>query len=132
MYTHVEVEGTQCLIKTIRFIAKRLVGHEKKARPSLPAVVSLPTPAKETVQFVGPGDVLEDRYKILEELGRGGMGIVFKAFDRSLEMNVAIKVLPPELSGSKRAIRDLKREAKMAMQLNHPGIMALAPLCGFG
>ena len=98
---------------------------EKEATTKPPRRRLVAEAAKETVQFVGPGDVLEDRYEILEELGRGGMGIVFKALDRSLEMNVAIKVLPPELCGSKRAIKDLKREAKMAMQLNHPGIMAL-------
>ena len=69
--------------------------------------------------------VFEDRYEIIEELGRGGMGIVYKAYDRELEMNVAIKVLPDELTNSKRAITDLKREAKLAMQLRHPNIAAL-------
>ncbi len=98
-------------------------GSKSSTKPSRRRLVA--EAAKETVEFVSPGHVLEDRYEVVEEIGRGGMGIVFKAHDRSLEMDVAIKVLPPELSSSKRAIRDLKREAKMAMQLTHPGIMAL-------
>jgi serine/threonine protein kinase len=83
---------------------------------------------KQTVcDFSQPaiGDILDNRYELTAHIGRGGMGIVFKAFDRELEMDVAIKVLPLELSGSQRAIQDLKGEAKLAMMLHHPSIVAL-------
>jgi serine/threonine protein kinase len=53
------------------------------------------------------------------------MGVVYEAFDEQLEQPVAIKLLPPELTGNKRAVKSLKREAVLAMQLRHPGIMAL-------
>jgi len=84
--------------------------------------------AAETVNLVGPGQVLARRYELGAEIGRGGMGVVYRARDRELAMDVAIKVLPIELSASKRAIRDLKREAVLAMQLKHPGVMALYTL----
>ncbi len=88
--------------------------------------ISLSTDAKETiVQESSDATVFENRYEIVREIGRGGMGIVYEAHDRELEMNVAVKVLPDELTSSKRAINDLKREAKLAMQLRHPNIAAL-------
>ena len=82
-------------------------------------------PGKATSFIPTSGTLLSDRYRLDEEIGRGGMGVVYKAFDQELEIPVAIKLLPPELASSKRAINDLKREAVLAMRLRHPGIMAL-------
>jgi len=81
--------------------------------------------SKSTVFIPAEGTVLSDRYKIIHEIGRGGMGVVYEAVDQHLETPVAIKLLPPELTGSKRAVKNLKREAVLAMKLHHPGIMAL-------
>ena len=82
-------------------------------------------PGKATSFMPTSGTILSDRYRLDEEIGRGGMGVVYKAYDQELEIPVAIKLLPPELASSKRAINDLKREAVLAMRLRHPGIMAL-------
>ncbi len=65
------------------------------------------------------------RYKILEEVGRGGMGIVYKAEDPSLERMVAIKILPPKLLKNKEALRRFLREAKVAAKLEHPHILPI-------
>ncbi|HEY4492301.1 MAG TPA: hypothetical protein VI958_09920, partial [Acidobacteriota bacterium] len=53
---------------------------------------------------------LENRYQILQEIGRGGMGIVFQAYDKQLRENVAIKVLSPFLSHDIESLERLRRE----------------------
>ena len=75
---------------------------------------------------LGPGAVLGGRYHIIEQLGAGGMGQVFKALDAEMnDMPVAIKVLPPALAGNKRSIENLRREAAIALKLSHPNICRL-------
>ena len=61
-------------------------------------------------------------YKILEELGRGGMGIVYKAEDTKLDRTVAIKVLPSAALASEDDRARFYREARAAAQLNHANI----------
>jgi len=67
----------------------------------------------------------EVRYKIVGQLGRGGMGIVYKATDSLLDRVVAYKVLPNELRESPKALKNFLREAKSAAQLNHPNIVTV-------
>ncbi|MEP6990445.1 MAG: protein kinase [bacterium] len=69
------------------------------------------------------------QYEIVRELGRGGMGAVYLARERSLERFVAIKVLRPELAGAHEARERFRREARIAAKLSHPGIL---PLHTFG
>ncbi|MBM2842152.1 MAG: serine/threonine protein kinase with repeat [Bacteroidetes bacterium] len=64
-------------------------------------------------------------YKILEKLGEGGMGVVYKAKDNKLDRSVAIKVLPPHLSGSEENKTRFLQEAKAAAALNHPHILSI-------
>ncbi len=65
------------------------------------------------------------RYQIVGELGRGGMGIVYKAKDTVLDRMVAYKVLPDALKENPQALKNFLREAKAAAKLNHPGIVTV-------
>src|SRR5947208_6645397 len=68
---------------------------------------------------------LKDEYEILDELGRGGMAIVFKAREKQLEREVAIKVLPFSLAFDKEFVERFQREARTSAKLEHPGIIPI-------
>ncbi|HWA16314.1 MAG TPA: protein kinase [Gemmatimonadales bacterium] len=86
------------------------------------------------VQAIATGDVseldvvrdaLQEEYELLEELGRGGMAIVYRARDKHLEREVAIKVLPFSLAFDQEFVERFTREARTAAQLEHPNIISI-------
>jgi serine/threonine protein kinase len=62
-------------------------------------------------------------YRIVREIGRGGMGVVYEAWQGSLERRVALKVLPGGILADSRAIGRFLREAKLAGSLQHPNVV---------
>ncbi len=68
---------------------------------------------------------LAAEYEIIEELGRGGMAMVYRAKDRQLEREVAVKVLPFSLAFDTEFVERFQREARTAAQLEHPNIISI-------
>jgi non-specific serine/threonine protein kinase len=64
-------------------------------------------------------------YRLIDEIGRGGMGVVYRALDTSLDRHVAVKVLPPEVTADTDRLERFRREAKAIAALNHPGIVTI-------
>ncbi len=68
------------------------------------------------------------QYRVISELGKGGQGAVFKAFDTKLNRTVALKTLPPDLSIDNTARKRFEREAQLASALDHPNICTVHDL----
>jgi len=91
---------------------------------SAPLTETLETPKEElTTGFTFAG-----RYQIIEELGKGGMGKVYKAQDTDLNEKVAIKLLRPEIAGDKKTIERFRNELKFARKIRHKNVCQMYDL----
>ena len=70
-----------------------------------------------------PGQILANRYKIKELIGQGGMGAVYRAFDKNRDEDIAIKVLLPSLTKNERALERFLNEARVSSKLSHQHIV---------
>jgi serine/threonine protein kinase/Tfp pilus assembly protein PilF len=83
--------------------------------------------ADELIQFK-PGDIFDKRYRIIEEIGRGGMGRVYKAEDTELNITVALKIIRPRFSSHLSFIERFKKETLLARSISHDNVIRIHDL----
>ncbi|MEO8635992.1 MAG: protein kinase [Gemmatimonadales bacterium] len=100
---------------------QRLVEFLDGSRAGTQAIASGVTMATNT--RLSPGAILANRYEIRQQLGAGGMGVVYRALDRELQETVAIKTLKPELLGEASLLERFKQEIRLARKISHPNVV---------
>ena len=80
------------------------------------------------IQELARGSVLAGRYEIIEELGKGGMGRVYKVFDIDIKEKVALKLLKPEISSDRETIERFSNELKFARKIRHKNVCGMYDL----
>ena len=88
--------------------------------------------ARTGVGSLAAGDVLADRYEILQLLGEGGMGTVYKARDREVDRIVALKIIRPDLAGQAKILERFKQELVLARQVTHKNVIRIFDLGSAG
>ena len=84
--------------------------------------------AQASAHLLHPGNVLGQRYEILELLGEGGMGAVYKARDREVDQTVALKVIRPDLASHHEVIERFKQELILARRVTHKNVIRIYDL----
>jgi len=85
---------------------------------------TLKTPLKELTR----GSTFAGRYEIIEELGKGGMGKVYRVFDKKIDEEVALKLLKPEIAADRKTIERFRNELKFARKISHRNVCRMYDL----
>ena len=89
----------------------------------------LPTQTIESPQEgLSSGSTFADRYQIIEELGKGGMGKVYKVFDKEVNAKIALKLIKPQIAADKKIIERFRNELKTARDISHKNICRMYDL----
>jgi serine/threonine-protein kinase len=84
----------------------------------IPVTKTLETPTEELTR----GTIFANRYEIIEELGKGGMGKVYRVEDKKIKEEVALKLIKPEIASDKKTIERFSNELKLARKIRHENV----------
>jgi serine/threonine protein kinase/tetratricopeptide (TPR) repeat protein len=110
---------------TLKFCGEcgtQLIPSSRDIQPEV--TETLQTPIKELTR----GTTFAGRYEIIEELGKGGMGKVYRAEDRKIKEEVALKLIKPEIASDKKTIERFSNELKMARKIAHRNVCRMYDL----
>ncbi|SNT35015.1 Serine/threonine protein kinase [Granulicella rosea] len=108
--------------RTLRPEVERLLRADSEADGYLDAI-DIPLHILDVAgAALRPGDLLGNRFRIVEEIAEGGMGHVFRAFDNELGIEIALKVIRPEIASSPEAIARFRQEVLLARSISDPHI----------
>jgi serine/threonine protein kinase len=100
----------------------------RKGEEAFGPTLTLETP----IYSLERGGTFADRYEIIEEVGKGGMGRVYKVFDKKIKENIALKLLKPEIASDLRTIERFRNELKFARKISHPHVCRMYDLGELG
>ena len=99
-----------------------------ESTPSSSFTKAVPANASATPGAIEPGTIIGERFEVLQLLGEGGMGAVYKAHDRELERDVALKLIRPELARNPEILQRFKHELILARQVTHRNVIRIFDL----
>ncbi len=103
-----------------------------KCAAPLPSAEDIPDPKTETanmpIKELTTGTTFAGRYQIIEELGHGGMGRVYKVFDTDIKEKIALKLLRPEIALDKETVERFSNELKLARKISHRNVCRMFDL----
>lgn len=71
---------------------------------------------------IARGTIFSDRYEVIEELGKGGMGKVYRVYDKEIKEEVALKIIKPEVAAEKKSIERFRNEIKLSRKITHKNV----------
>jgi len=105
------------------------VAPSPESRPSPPAISPAATQTiQAVVRELDMGSTFAGRYQIIEELGKGGMGRVYKVFDTKIKEKVALKLIKPEIASDKDTLERFSNEIRLARRIGHRNVCRMFDL----
>ncbi len=90
--------------------------------------ISVTRTLETTTDELTRGVVFAGRYEIIEELGTGGMGRVYRAFDKKIDEEVALKLIKPEIAAERKTVERFRNELRIARKISHPNVCRMHDL----
>ena len=105
---------------------KLIRGHEPNSHEFGIVSPNLPTETLQTpIQELTTGSTFAGRYQVIEELGKGGMGKVYKVFDTKIKEKIALKLIKPEIASDRETIERFSNELKLARKIRHKNVCGM-------
>ncbi len=102
--------------------------NSKTPSTSLKGQISVTRTLETTPEGLGKGEIFAGRFELIEELGAGGMGVVYRAYDKEIGEEIALKVLHPEIGLDERTVDRFRNEIKLARRITHKNVCRMHEL----
>jgi len=110
--------------ETLKFCGECGTRLDLPQTPQISATRTLETTPDE----LGRGSLFAGRYEIIEELGTGGMGRIYRAFDKKIDEEVALKLIKPEIAAERKVLERFRNELRIARKISHPNVCRMHDL----